>query len=66
MEAVIQPGNERQVHHILVYECYGKGGSSTSEIYEKHVGKEAVECYTPQMPPEYLDCMTHYASGWVN
>ena len=63
MEAVIQPGNENSVHHMLFYECHAPG--DTDKIYGPHVG-QSYGCYTPQMPDVFYDCLVHYAFTWVN
>ena len=64
MEAIVEPGNEVYVHHMLFYECHTNGSSDA--VYGQYVGKESYGCYTPEMPEVYYDCLTHYAFTWVN
>ncbi|XP_023339731.1 DBH-like monooxygenase protein 1 [Eurytemora carolleeae] len=50
----IQPGNERFVHHMMLYECHD---SSPDQVFSKHVDSMlGYECYTPNMPDDFLKC----------
>eukprot|EP00058_Branchiostoma_floridae_P006570 XP_002592058.1 hypothetical protein BRAFLDRAFT_104768 [Branchiostoma floridae] len=50
-EAIVQPGNEGTVHHLLVYTC--KKNPNMTIMPEGHPGHE---CYTPNMPSDWREC----------
>ena len=62
MEAVIQPGNENNVHHMILYECYAP---NSDETYGPFLNQPPKTCHTDETPVEYYDCMMHYAFTWV-
>ncbi|XP_071439423.1 MOXD1 homolog 1-like [Hetaerina americana] len=57
---ILQPGNERHVHHMLFYECtIPKQSTRTPEmIFERHVHQSGAACYSPRMPHEWETCIT--------
>ena len=61
---MIQPGNEGNVHHIIMYECFTDEGDS-ADIFEEFVGNSPVACYTAEMPSPYRKCLAQYSAGWV-
>ncbi|GIY34652.1 DBH-like monooxygenase protein 1 homolog [Caerostris darwini] len=52
MEPLIQEGNERFVHHILLYECVG----GVAEVYDPHLDQHGHECHRPNMPDAMKKC----------
>ncbi|KAK7083414.1 DBH-like monooxygenase protein 1, partial [Halocaridina rubra] len=44
------------LHHAVAFECKTKDGSSEKDVYEKYVGHQGYECYTPNMPPDFFLC----------
>lgn len=49
----IQPGNERYVHHMMLYECHDP---NPEETFKRHVYKSGYKCYTPNMPEDFKKC----------
>ena len=49
----IQPGNERYVHHLMLYECHDDDPDQT---FKRHVYKSGYKCYTPNMPDDFKKC----------
>ena len=49
----IQPGNERYVHHMMLYECHD---DNPEETFKRHVYKSGYKCYTPNMPEDFKKC----------
>jgi len=49
----IQPGNERFVHHMMLYECHDKNPDDT---FKQHVYKSGYKCYNPNMPDDFKKC----------
>ena len=50
----IQQGNERFVHHMMLYECHD---DRPDEVFGHHVdSRYGYECYTPNMPNDFLKC----------
>ena len=49
----IQPGNERYVHHLMLYECHDNNPDQT---FRRHVYKSGYKCYTPNMPDDFKKC----------
>ena len=49
----IQPGNERYVHHLMLYECHDPNPDQT---FRRHVYKSGYKCYTPNMPDDFKKC----------
>lgn len=50
---VIQKGNERHVHHMLLYECHV---SDSERHFEKWLDVEGAQCYGPNMPVSWYKC----------
>ncbi|XP_047468824.1 DBH-like monooxygenase protein 1 [Penaeus chinensis] len=50
---VIQKGNEKHVHHILLYECHV---SDSERHFEKWLDVEGAQCYGPNMPVSWYKC----------
>lgn len=44
------------LHHTLGFECNVPDGRRQHEVYERYVGHEGYECYTPNMPPDFNYC----------
>ena len=71
MEPIIQAGNERFVHHMVLYECHvpaAPDGSpqDSSAIFEQHLGTEnGANCYFNDMPDEFYLCLTQNTFAWV-
>lgn len=63
MEAVIEPGNERHVHHMILYECFVDGDSES--VFEPLIGKGAV-CFSEGAPQEFSHCQRHFAFTWAS
>jgi len=49
----IQAGNERYVHHMMLYECHD---DRPEETFKRHVYKSGYKCYTPNMPEDFKKC----------
>ena len=49
--AVLTPGSERYVHHMMLYECHDDRGSSYSR-FNHHVNS-GYECHAPNMPVDF-------------
>ena len=52
--AVLTPGSERYVHHMMLYECHDDRGSSYSR-FNHHVNS-GYECHAPNMPMDFKVC----------
>ncbi|XP_040570289.1 DBH-like monooxygenase protein 1 isoform X3 [Lepeophtheirus salmonis] len=63
-EPVLQKGNEKYLHHMVLYECHVHDGS-TEKWFEAHVGKEGAACYSPNMPPEWSFCLATNSWAWA-
>lgn len=58
-EPLLQPGNERYVHHMLLYECVAPHQfASTDSMFQRFVEHPGESCYSSAMPPEWDQCMT--------
>ena len=52
--AVLTPGSERYVHHMMLYECHDDRGDSYSR-FNHHVNS-GYECHAPNMPVDFKVC----------
>ncbi|XP_042880997.1 uncharacterized protein LOC122258825 [Penaeus japonicus] len=52
---IVQKGNEKHVHHILLYECYME---DSARHYEKWLDVQGAQCYGPNMPVSWNRCST--------
>ena len=59
--AVLTPGSERYVHHMMLYECHDEINGSW-ESFDHHVNS-GYECNTPNMPKDFKKCKGIVA-GW--
>ncbi|CAL4079802.1 unnamed protein product, partial [Meganyctiphanes norvegica] len=50
---MIPKENSLYVHHMILYEC---SLDQSAEKLERYVGKDGVQCYTPNMPPSWYTC----------
>ncbi|KDR14580.1 MOXD1-like protein 1 [Zootermopsis nevadensis] len=58
-EPVLQPGNERYIHHMLLYECVAPHHfASLDSMFQKYVEHPGESCYSSAMPTEWDQCMT--------
>lgn len=58
-EPVLQPGNERYIHHMLLYECVAPHHfASLDSMFQKYVEHPGESCYSSSMPTEWDQCMT--------
>ncbi|KAJ4447565.1 hypothetical protein ANN_09572, partial [Periplaneta americana] len=58
-EPVLQPGNERFVHHMLLYECVLPHNlKSPDAIFQRYVDHPGESCYSATMPQAWDQCMT--------
>lgn len=59
-QAIIQPGNEKFVHHMILYECT----EVEKEKFAHHLDEEYTECYTEDNLPKFPFCLT-LTYGWA-
>ncbi|XP_067141855.1 DBH-like monooxygenase protein 1 [Centruroides vittatus] len=57
---VIEPGNEKFVHHMILYECTGV----ETEKIAPYLNEEYTECYTKDNLPKFPFCFT-LTYGWA-
>ncbi|XP_046406424.1 MOXD1 homolog 1-like [Ischnura elegans] len=57
---VLEAGNDRHVHHMLLYQCSVPKQSihSAQMLYDKHIHQSGAACYSPKMPHEWETCIT--------
>ncbi|XP_013388237.1 DBH-like monooxygenase protein 1 homolog [Lingula anatina] len=55
--AIIQPGNEEFVHHLILYACFHDFNTTAHD-------RKEWECYTPNMPPTMVHCYKPFI-GWA-
>lgn len=61
IEALLQKGNERYIHHIVLYQCIGK----KSDEGRKYLNHPGYHCYHQNMPPFFHQCQSLYAAWGI-
>ncbi|OXA42075.1 DBH-like monooxygenase protein 1 [Folsomia candida] len=69
---ILQPGNERSIHHIIMYQCVVgptdenmPHSDGTDAVFRKFVDHPGGRCYTPNMPPEWGQYCTSIPILWT-
>ncbi|CAL4175639.1 unnamed protein product, partial [Meganyctiphanes norvegica] len=60
---IIQEGNWKYVHHMLLYECHS--ATDSEEVFDKFVQAKGAQCNTPNMPPSWKKCNVPIAAWAV-
>ncbi|XP_067142874.1 DBH-like monooxygenase protein 1 homolog [Centruroides vittatus] len=61
IEAILQKGNERYIHHIVLYQCVGK----KSDEGDKYLNYAGHHCYHRNMPRFFHQCQGLYAAWGI-
>ncbi|CAL4133676.1 unnamed protein product, partial [Meganyctiphanes norvegica] len=60
---IIQEGNWKYVHHMLLYECHS--ATDSEEVFGKFVQAKGAQCHTANMPPSWSQCNVPIAAWAV-
>ena len=52
-----QPGNEKYLHHIILYECLAPDGND-DDMFGQFVDEPGHTCYVPTMPRHWWHCLS--------